>query len=238
MATKPHSATETIHHTGRSNSVTGAAFVSPHTTEELTQMAAGSVGAQIILDYNGSGSLGARGGAGATIEENTMARDAHMVALGLDPVNPSGPPAAPDPAGAVRAAGAPVGRATRISSLAAGIITGDPGTVPPPGGSNGTGGTTAPVNRDVPHVSQAGDTLNCTMGNWEGEPTSYGYQWKIDGAVVGTDAATHTVTAADVGKVATCVVTATNAHGSTAAPPSNEVTIADPATGGQSRSKR
>jgi hypothetical protein len=236
MATKPHSATETIHHDGRSNSVTGAAFVSPHTTEELTQMAAGSVGAQVILDYNGSGSLGARGGAGATIEENTMARDAHMVALGLDPVNPSGPPTAPDPAGAVRAAGAPVGRATRISSLAAGIITGDPGTAPPPGGSNGT--ASAPVNRDVPHVSQAGDTLNCTMGNWEGEPTSYGYQWKIDGAVVGTDAATHTVTAADIGKAATCVVTATNAHGSTAAPPSNEVTITDPAAGGQSRSKR
>jgi hypothetical protein len=199
-------------------------------------MAAGSVGAQVILDYNGSGSLGARGGAGATIEENTMARDAHMVAVGLVPVNPSGPPTAPDPAGAVRAAGAPVGRATRISSLAAGIITGDPGTAPPPGGSNGT--ASAPVNRDVPHVSQAGDTLNCTMGNWEGEPTSYGYQWKIDGAVVGTDAATHTVTAADIGKAATCVVTATNAHGSTAAPPSNEVTITDPAAGGQSRSKR
>jgi hypothetical protein len=237
MATKPHSDTETIHRTGRSNSVTGAAFVSPHTTEELTQMAAGSVGAQVILDYNGSGSLGARGGAGATMEENTMARDAHYVALGLDPNAPSGPPTAPDPAGAVRAAGAPMGRATRISSLAAGIITGDPGTTPPPPG-NGTGGTTAPVNRDVPHVTQAGDTLNCTMGNWEGEPTSYGYQWKIDGSIVGTDAANYTVTAADVGKVATCVVTATNAHGSTAAPPSNEVTIADPAAGGQSRSKR
>jgi hypothetical protein len=240
MATKPHSDTETIHRTGRSNSVTGAAapaFVSPHTTEELTQMAAGSVGAQIILDYNGSGSLGARGGAGATMEENTAARDAHYVALGLDPNAPSGPPTAPDPAGAVRAAGAPVGRATRISSLAAGIITGDPGTVPaPPGGSNGT--ASAPVNRDVPHVTQAGDTLNCTMGNWEGEPTSYGYQWKVDGAVVGTDVATHTVTAADAGKAASCIVTATNAHGSTAAPPSVDLVITDPAAGGQSRSKK
>jgi hypothetical protein len=241
MATKPHSDTETIHRTGRSNSVTGAAagatVPSPHTAEELEQMAAGSIGAQIILDYNGSGSLGARGGAGATIEENTMARDAHMVALGLDPVNPSGPPTAPDPAGAVRATGAPMGRATRISSLAAGIITGDPGTVPaPPGGSNGT--ASAPVNRDVPHVTQAGDTLNCTMGNWEGEPTSYGYQWKIDGAVAGTDSATHTVAAADVGKSASCIVTATNAHGSTAAPPSVDLVITDPAAGGQSRSKR
>jgi hypothetical protein len=171
------------------------------------------------------------------MEENTAARDAHYVALGLDPNAPSGPPTAPDPAGAVRAAGAPVGRATRISSLAAGIITGDPGTVPaPPGGSNGT--ASAPVNRDVPHVTQAGDTLNCTMGNWEGEPTSYGYQWKVDGAVVGTDVATHTVTAADAGKAASCIVTATNAHGSTAAPPSVDLVITDPAAGGQSRSKK
>jgi hypothetical protein len=235
MATKPHSDTETIQRTGRSNSVTGAAFVSPHTTEELTQMAASSVGAQIILDYNGSGSLGARGGAGATMEENTAARDAHYVALGLDPVNPSGPPTAPDPAGAVRAAGAPMGRATRISSLAAGIITGDPGTTPPPPG-NGT--ASAPVNRDVPHVSQAGAELLCTMGNWNGEPTSYAYQWKFDGADGPGDGATCPVTAAEVGKVATCVVTATNAHGSTAAPPSNGVVITDPAAGGQSRSKR
>jgi hypothetical protein len=234
MATKPHSDTETIQRTGRSNSVTGAAFVSPHTTEELTQMAAGSVGAQVILDYNGSGSLGARGGAGATIEENTMARDAHMVALGLDPVNPSGPPTAPDPAGAVRAAGAPMGRATRISSLAAGIITGDPGPAPPPTG----GETTAPANTAVPAVTQAGDTLTCTQGTWTGEPTSYGYQWRVDGAVVGTDAATHTVTAADTGKAASCIVTATNAHGSTAAPPSVDLVITDPAAGGQSRSKK
>jgi hypothetical protein len=235
MATKPHSATETIHHTGRSNSVTGAAFVSPHSTEELTQMAAGSVGAQIILDYNGSGSLGARGGAGATMEENTAARDAHYVALGLDPNAPSGPPTAPDPAGAVRAAGAPMGRATRISSLAAGIITGDPGPAPPPTG----GGTTAPANTAVPAVTQAGDTLTCTQGTWSGEPTTYAYQWKVDGAVVGTDQATHTVTAADAGKAASCIVTATNAHGSTAAPPSVDLVITDPAAAGTaSRSKK
>ena len=46
------------------------------------EMAAGSVGAQVILDYNGSGSLGARGGAGPTLEENRAAYDAHMVASG------------------------------------------------------------------------------------------------------------------------------------------------------------
>jgi hypothetical protein len=60
----------------------------------------------------------------------------------------------------------------------------------------------------------------------------------VDGAVVGTDAATHTVTAADTGKAASCIVTATNAHGSTAAPPSVDLVITDPAAGGQSRSKK
>ena len=234
MATKPHGDTDTKP-AARATHAAGAAFVSPHSTDELAQMAASSVGAQVILDYNGSGSLGARGGAGGTIEENTLARDAHLVALGLDPAAPSGPPTAPDPAGAVRATGAPVGRATRISSLAAGIITGDPGTVPPPSG----GGATAPVNSAVPAVTQAGDTLHCTMGEWTGEPTTYAYQWKVDGAVVGTDAATHTVTAADVGKAASCIVTATNAHGSTAAPPSVDLMITDPAAAGTaSRSKR
>jgi hypothetical protein len=236
MATKPHDDGDTKTHPQRrvAGATAGAAFVSPHSTDELAQMAASSVGAQVILDYNGSGSLGARGGAGGTIEENTLARDAHLVALGLDPAAPSGPPTVPDPAGAVRATGAPVGRATRISSLAAGIITGDPGTVPaPPGGGNGT--ASAPVNRDVPHVSQAGDKLTATMGNWEGEPTSYGYQWKVGGTVVGADAPDYTVQASDVGKLANCVVTATNAHGSTAAPASNEVTISDPASASRSK---
>ena len=45
------------------------------TAEQRELMASNSIGAQIILDYNGDGSLGARGGAGATIEENTMIRD-------------------------------------------------------------------------------------------------------------------------------------------------------------------
>ena len=63
-----------------------------HTPEQRELMASNSIGAQIILDYNGDGSLGARGGAGGTIEENTMIRDAHLIAVGLDPTNPSGPP--------------------------------------------------------------------------------------------------------------------------------------------------
>jgi hypothetical protein len=78
---------------------------------------------------------------------------------------------------------------------------------------------------DVPYVSQTGDTLNSTMGNWTGEPTAYTYTWHIDGTPSGADSAVYTVDAAEVGKTATCVVTAANALGSTTAPPSNEVVI-------------
>ncbi len=105
-----------------------------HTPEQRELMASNSIGAQIILDYNGDGSLGARGGAGGTIEENTMIRDAHLIAVGLDPTNPSGPPTGepwvpPEPPVSTRHSVS--GHATRMSSLAAGIIA-EPDDVPPP----------------------------------------------------------------------------------------------------------
>jgi hypothetical protein len=84
----------------------------------------------------------------------------------------------------------------------------------------------APVNVTVPAVTQAADVLSCTMGTWTGEPTSYAYQWQLDGVDAGTDADSYTVTAGDIGKSATCVVTATNGLGSTAAPPSNAIVVA------------
>ena len=211
-----------------------AAVVGKRTPEELAQMAALSVGAQVILDFNGAGSIGARGGAGSSIEENTIARDAHLAALGFDPNAPSGPPTAPDPAGAVHAVDTVVGHATRMSSLAAGIITGDGGNVPPGGG----GGATAPANTAPPAVTQAADTLTCTTGEWSGEPTSYSYAWTVDAVAAGTDAATYTVVAADIGKSASCIVTATNAVGSVAAPPSAGLVIADPAGATRARSSK
>ena len=79
---------------------------------------------------------------------------------------------------------------------------------------------------DVPYVSRTNVTLNSTMGNWTGGPTAYTYTWHIDGTPSGGDSAVYTVDAAEVGKTATCVVTAANALGSTTAPPSNEVVIA------------
>jgi len=112
-----------------------------HTPEQRELMASNSIGAQVILDYNGDGSLGARGGAGASIEENTMIRDAHLIAVGLDPTNPSGPPTGepwvpPEPPASTRHSVS--GHATRMSSLAAGIIA-EPDDVPPPPAGTVTG---------------------------------------------------------------------------------------------------
>ena len=83
----------------------------------------------------------------------------------------------------------------------------------------------APVNVDVPFVSQTGSTLFCTMGNWSGEPVSYVYDWHMDGVSNGGAQPTYAVQPDDGGKTATCAVTATNALGSTAAPMSNAVTV-------------
>jgi hypothetical protein len=88
---------------------------------------------------------------------------------------------------------------------------------------------TAPANVDVPAISgtgMVGEVLACTMGNWSGEPTGYAYQWMSDGVnPLGTNAADYGVTVEDVGHSLTCTVTASNAAGSAAAPPSNAIVI-------------
>lgn len=88
----------------------------------------------------------------------------------------------------------------------------------------------APANIDVPFASAnaspaiVGTVCTCTVGTWAATPSSYAYQWKRDGATNLGTAANYTLIAADVGGHAiTCIVTATNATGSTAAPPSNAI---------------
>ena len=83
----------------------------------------------------------------------------------------------------------------------------------------------APVNRDVPYASLQNSVLDCTMGNWDGEPTSYAYEWHVNGVANGVTTQRHTVTEANVGEGWACVVTATNALGSTKAPMSNTVVV-------------
>ena len=102
--------------------------------------AAGSIGGQVILDFNSDAGKGARGGAGTTVEENMAARDANLVALGYNPADVTGPPTGePWVPPSQRTTPAPThvtGNATKMSSLAAGL---DKDSVPPPSGGTVTG---------------------------------------------------------------------------------------------------
>ena len=85
----------------------------------------------------------------------------------------------------------------------------------------------APVNTVLPNVTGVaivGDILTTDDGSWTGSPTSYAYQWKRGATNIGTNANTYTLVNADAGQSITCVVTATNATGSTPAT-SNAVQI-------------
>jgi hypothetical protein len=85
-----------------------------------------------------------------------------------------------------------------------------------------------PINVDVPYVSgvgAVGQELSTTLGNWQGEPTGYTSEWFSDGATQVGNGATYLVLASDVGHAISCIVTATNDFGSTAAPPSNAIAV-------------
>jgi hypothetical protein len=76
----------------------------------------------------------------------------------------------------------------------------------------------SPVNTVAPAVTgtvQSRQTLSTTTGTWTGSPTSYSYQWKRGATNVGANSDSYTLVTADVGSTMTCVVTATNAVGST-----------------------
>jgi hypothetical protein len=71
-----------------------------------------------------------------------------------------------------------------------------------------------------------GETLTVTLGNWDGEPTDYSFAWQRDGSQpVGSNTMNYRVDTAGVGPGGV-VVSAINARGSTAAPPSNAVAVA------------
>jgi hypothetical protein len=79
---------------------------------------------------------------------------------------------------------------------------------------------------DGPIISgngQVGSMLTCSPGSWSDTPT-LAYAWS-GGGTVGPDGTTYEVAAADAGTSITCTVTATNPHGTLAAPPSNAVEI-------------
>jgi len=84
----------------------------------------------------------------------------------------------------------------------------------------------APVNVDPPNASQTDAThLHCTLGNWNGVPTSRTYQWYKDTVLInGATAADLTITSADYGHNFNCVQTATNGAGTSPPITTNTVT--------------
>jgi hypothetical protein len=85
-----------------------------------------------------------------------------------------------------------------------------------------------PVNIDVPYAEQRGATLNCTMGNWAGEPNSYDYEWVRDGTTRVAMGPDHSITADDVGQSLACTLIAANAGGASAPVTSNAVVVTRP----------
>ena len=97
------------------------------------------------------------------------------------------------------------------------------GTGPASAASNSITTNSVPVNTVAPVVSGTatfGQTLSTTTGTWTGTPASftYAYQWQRGGSNIGSaTASTYTLVSGDVGFTIRCVVTATNAAGSTSA---------------------
>lgn len=90
----------------------------------------------------------------------------------------------------------------------------------------------APQYVDIPYISVVSGSspalpiLTSTKGNWFGEPTAYAYQWKRDGATnIGTNSNLYTTVVGDSTHSITCVVSATNPNGTTAAPASNAIVV-------------
>jgi len=84
-----------------------------------------------------------------------------------------------------------------------------------------SGPSSAPSNTVAPAVTgtaRVGQTLSTTDGTWSNTPTSYTYQWKRNGSnIPGATNNTYLLVTADGGTSVICVVTATNAIGSTSA---------------------
>ena len=75
---------------------------------------------------------------------------------------------------------------------------------------------TAPAISGTP---RKGGVLTCSAGEWGGNPSTFVWQWSLDGApIAGATGETYSVLGNDVDHLAGCAVTATNEFGSTTAP--------------------
>lgn len=87
----------------------------------------------------------------------------------------------------------------------------------------------APANLSLPGISgtiEPGNTVTASVGSWSGTPTSYTYQWQLDGVDIGGEtAATYAVLITDAGHSLRPVVTAHNAAGDSSPTNGNATTV-------------
>lgn len=85
---------------------------------------------------------------------------------------------------------------------------------------------TVPVNTVAPTISLAGSILTTTNGTWSGVPSpTFTYQWTRNGSnISGATSSSYTIQSGDAGATLRCVVTGTNAAGSSSATSSNSYT--------------
>jgi len=90
----------------------------------------------------------------------------------------------------------------------------------------------SPYNITVPTISPspvAHTQSTCSQGTWGYSPTSYTYQWKLNGTNInGATSATYTPVSGDTGGTLKCAVTATNAHGTATMLSAGSTVAADP----------
>jgi hypothetical protein len=86
-----------------------------------------------------------------------------------------------------------------------------------------------PVKSEAPTISGTpamGHTLTCSNGIWSPAPSSYTYEWQLEGAAIsGASEPTYLVPAGDEGKKITCTVVATDAAGPSTPASSASVTV-------------
>ena len=116
------------------------------------------------------------------------------------------------------------------ASITCAVTATNPQGVSLPATSNALLVAGVPVNNIAPVITGTptiGNVLNSNPGTWTNSPTSYAYQWRRNGANIGSATnPTYLLVAADIGTAITLAVTATNPQGTSAAAVSNALTIA------------